>query len=461
MEGRVLEALNKALSRVRVADSYDVLYNFGGLPYRITSPDGYLQVDEVKEAELPSVLASTSTRLVFQDDIAALKAHKEEDVPGLLDQRLLQVQGDGGQFRALQQELGPHVRKLMAELHREVDIDDASIQALLKEVKQSEKTLLEEGNHVPGLVPASMVSRMVDGEPVTDYYTFSHKYMKPPNLKWLMFSALSTCSGNVGQTNYGAANIFMEMLTYNKRITCPFHEAITMQWGVVGGIGMRVKAFGSQDFMVNTVAESDYITLEDSRRILLAMTTMQLGIENVIANIFDAAAKAMFLGQQPPSGEGMAVSPELPRHSEWSVQGGGLAHVGQRDQLHDTLATETKEPAAERATEPAKAAHLIAGTWDDWVAHKMSWDPAQGCHVFKVRIRQPGAAGFQVVRDTTSQQHATKPRKLRCTRPAFTIKRSAAGELWEVRLFLKEGGIAKKVDWVSHGIVAEPVLAGA
>mmetsp|Transcript_22622 Transcript_22622/g.51754 ORF Transcript_22622/g.51754 Transcript_22622/m.51754 type:complete len:457 (-) Transcript_22622:74-1444(-) len=452
MEGRVLEALNKAFSGVRVSVGYDVLYDVGGQAYRITSADGYLHVDEVKATDLVDALASTSTRLFFQDDVAALKAQREEDVSGLLDQRLLQVQGDGAQFRALQEELRPHVRRLTSQLHREVDTDDASIQALLREVKDSERALQEAGNGVPGLVPAAAVARIVDGEPVTEYYTFTDKYMKPPNLKWLFFSALSSCSGNVGQANYSAANAFLEMLTYNKRITCPFHEAITMQWGVVGGIGMRVKAFGSQDFMVNTVAESEYITLEDSRRILMGMTSFRLGIENVIANVFDASQRALFLGQPPPAGEGMAIHAEVERHLlECPSQNhsAGAACMDHSVQQPKVSATVTKEQPAD----PAKAAHLIAGTWDDWVAHKMSWDSAQGCHVFKVRIRQSGCAGFQVLRDTSSHQLTSKPRKLRSTRPAFTIKRSAAGELWEVRLFTKDGGVGKKVDWVSHGVV--------
>jgi len=458
----MLTALNQAFAGIRVSEGYDVLYNAAGTCYRLTSPTGHLVVEEVKESDLAAVLAETGTRLVFRDDVSALKAKSADAVAELLLQRKLEVQGDGGQLRALKLELEPYYQGLQREVDQQakslgIAADSESVQSFLEEVAATERATRTDGNGVPGFVPAAMVRRMVGGEEVVEYAMVSDKYMKQPNLKWLMFSAFSTSMGNVGQSNYSSANIFMEGVTYHKRTATPFHSACTMQWGVVGGIGMRVKAFGSQDIMVNTVAESEYLTLEDSRRILATMLTTRLNIENVLANVMDAATRAAILAQTPTPGEGPALStPDASLadgRREKSPQEESQPAPPQPTQSTESPSGAQTGPVNEEATAAESGpVHLIAGTWDDWVAHAMEWDAAQGCLVYKVCIDQPGPAGFQVVRGS-SDKHQAKTRRLRSTKPAYTIQRAVAGELLEVRVFLKEGGCgAKRVDWVSHGV---------
>lgn len=67
--------------------------------------------------------------------------------------------------------------------------------------------------------------------------------------KSVQFSALSTMSANVGQANYVAANSYLDKLPGFQR---PHIDAVTLMWGAVGGIGMRWKAFASQDFLNKT-----------------------------------------------------------------------------------------------------------------------------------------------------------------------------------------------------------------
>merc|ERR1719491_1370354 len=76
---------------------------------------------------------------------------------------------------------------------------------------------------------------------------------------WLLFSAGSTMFGNVGQSNYCAANCLLDAQTFSYRQTnYDNFEALTIMWGAVVGLGMRWKAFASQDFLGGTDMTFDY-----------------------------------------------------------------------------------------------------------------------------------------------------------------------------------------------------------
>merc|ERR1719162_2949998 len=68
---------------------------------------------------------------------------------------------------------------------------------------------------------------------------------------WVFFSAVSSLTGNMGQTNYSAANMVLDALTFNKRQTDATQSfyPVALMWGAIADIGMRLKAFGSQDFL--------------------------------------------------------------------------------------------------------------------------------------------------------------------------------------------------------------------
>lgn len=67
--------------------------------------------------------------------------------------------------------------------------------------------------------------------------------------KSVNFSALSTMSANMGQSNYVAANSYLDKLPGFQR---PHIDAVTLMWGAVGGIGMRYKAFAENDVLNKT-----------------------------------------------------------------------------------------------------------------------------------------------------------------------------------------------------------------
>merc|ERR1712032_1006501 len=89
-----------------------------------------------------------------------------------------------------------------------------------------------------------------------------------PQHTWLMFSASSTPSGNMGQGNYTAGNAYMDALTWQARSDRGLcSNPITMMWGAVAGIGMRWKAFATMDF-TNETPEMQF-TIEESANVLL------------------------------------------------------------------------------------------------------------------------------------------------------------------------------------------------
>merc|ERR1719261_2075011 len=70
----------------------------------------------------------------------------------------------------------------------------------------------------------------------------------------IYFSAVSTLQGNFAQANYCAANCFLDNLSCWQRMAyTPNFKSTAMQWGMVGGIGMRLKAFGSNDVIAQSM----------------------------------------------------------------------------------------------------------------------------------------------------------------------------------------------------------------
>ena len=81
--------------------------------------------------------------------------------------------------------------------------------------------------------------------------------------KTVEFTAMSVMTANMGQSNYIAANSYLDKIPAFRR---PEIDAVALMWGAVGGIGMRFKAFASADFL-NATPEL-LLTIEDSCKVL-------------------------------------------------------------------------------------------------------------------------------------------------------------------------------------------------
>lgn len=89
------------------------------------------------------------------------------------------------------------------------------------------------------------------------------KYHPLQLTKLVFFSGMGTISPNIGQANYFAANCILDRITDRPR---PTIEATTLMWGGMGQIGMRLKAFGSQDVL--NAAPENLLTIYQARQIL-------------------------------------------------------------------------------------------------------------------------------------------------------------------------------------------------
>jgi|ERR1712096_371525 len=106
---------------------------------------------------------------------------------------------------------------------------------------------------------------------------------------WLMFSAVSSMFGNMGQSNYVVSNQVMDALTFSARqIRFQAFEAHTMMWGTVGHMGMRWKAFGSADMIYMTEGADDIVMMPFEAAIVLQTVFEGVCPEWFVANKFDS-----------------------------------------------------------------------------------------------------------------------------------------------------------------------------
>lgn len=70
-------------------------------------------------------------------------------------------------------------------------------------------------------------------------------------------------TANIGQANYCAANGFLDKMPQYQR---PEVDSVALMWGAVGGIGMRWKAFASEDFL-NDVPDA-LLSIEECGKVL-------------------------------------------------------------------------------------------------------------------------------------------------------------------------------------------------
>eukprot|EP00408_Alexandrium_pacificum_P063787 CAMPEP_0171171582 /NCGR_PEP_ID=MMETSP0790-20130122/9289_1 /TAXON_ID=2925 /ORGANISM="Alexandrium catenella, Strain OF101" /LENGTH=194 /DNA_ID=CAMNT_0011636435 /DNA_START=1 /DNA_END=581 /DNA_ORIENTATION=+ len=107
-------------------------------------------------------------------------------------------------------------------------------------------------------------------------------YYHVKSQKIVQFSALSVMTANMGQANYIASNSYLDKLPFFER---PEVDSVTLMWGAVGNIGMRWKAFASQD-MLNANPEA-LMSVMDAAKVLTMTTTRMDPPEWYAASFFD------------------------------------------------------------------------------------------------------------------------------------------------------------------------------
>lgn len=116
--------------------------------------------------------------------------------------------------------------------------------------------------------------------------------------KSVQFSALSSLLANFGQANYCASNCFLDKLPARQR---PEIDAVTLMWGPVGSIGMRWKAFASQDSLLSS--PDALLTINEASRVLRA-TMKAEPPEWYGVSLFDDATRGALLWARAGDGSG-------------------------------------------------------------------------------------------------------------------------------------------------------------
>jgi len=108
--------------------------------------------------------------------------------------------------------------------------------------------------------------------------------------KVVHFSASSTMTANIGQANYCAANSFLDKMPQFER---PEVDCVALMWGAVGGIGMRWKAFASEDFL-NDVPDA-LLSIDECGKVLHCTCVYLYPPEWVNAQKYDENTRKLVL----------------------------------------------------------------------------------------------------------------------------------------------------------------------
>merc|ERR1712032_446356 len=328
-----------------------------------------------------------------------------------------------------------------------------------------------------------------------------------PQHTWLMFSASSTPTGNMGQGNYTAGNAYMDALTWQARQDRGLcSNPITMMWGAVAGIGMRWKAFATVDFL-NQTPEVQFSIEESANVLLLAFAVKDIpewwgmmppiqmeqlqqmtgqapkGYDQElldstsddplgVAQTYPRASKSRFtegtrvrltdLQKNPAMNGRTGTLQEEVEEGKWRVTVDGILSDKLVNVQHlELLALSPRErkliPAVPK---PPTKIYSIAGTWDDWVPHDMNWDWKRQCFVFRIELGRSGQETFQITLGKAQEE------KWKTKGQTFTIgarEKGIEGDVYEVTMLLMDSGSCKSINWAkvdSHGAPVAGAICG-
>eukprot|EP00421_Protoceratium_reticulatum_P065286 CAMPEP_0168423166 /NCGR_PEP_ID=MMETSP0228-20121227/34168_1 /TAXON_ID=133427 /ORGANISM="Protoceratium reticulatum, Strain CCCM 535 (=CCMP 1889)" /LENGTH=198 /DNA_ID=CAMNT_0008437119 /DNA_START=45 /DNA_END=637 /DNA_ORIENTATION=+ len=97
-------------------------------------------------------------------------------------------------------------------------------------------------------------------------------------------------AANMGQFNYISSNSYLDKLPFYER---PELDSFTLMWGPVGAIGMRAKAFASQDML--NFAPENLMSILDASKILHMVTCRMDPPEWFNPCFFDMGSRESFL----------------------------------------------------------------------------------------------------------------------------------------------------------------------
>jgi|EP00427_Karlodinium_veneficum_P043035 hypothetical protein len=443
-------ALNKGLGAFNVAPGYNVMVTIAGRSYVVFSDaNGHLSVSVVPNSadSIARAMAQAHSRIIISSealDDSKFPVDAKEWGDVMMANRKLQYTGDIKMLDRLEKELGPHIAKLRDAVEAQGP-GSATV-----------KAAIEDYNH-------DLKARTTDA--MEAYYdpmqiAVSADTEQPLLMKcvqWLLFSAGTTMSGNMGQSNYAAANCVLDAMTFHMRQTNPDNfEALCLMWGMVIGLGMRWKAFASADMAYSMDTENvamdwyeaqltlrycvlfgnspewvhaskwDFasewgpngykakdpwgfgkgggVTMDSSD---LTFRSAKVPKEDVALSESNAEASWLFAGRRIRI-QDLELNPELNgtkgtlveevQKDLWHVAidgyGEKLLKVKNIAQIHTSTAAVETKVVSFRSQEQM----CLAGNWDGWKSHDMHWDSEHHCSTLDVTLVGTSAATFAIQR---------------------------------------------------------------
>mmetsp|Transcript_88207 Transcript_88207/g.285522 ORF Transcript_88207/g.285522 Transcript_88207/m.285522 type:complete len:730 (-) Transcript_88207:124-2313(-) len=177
--------------------------------------------------------------------------------------------------------------------------------------------------------------------------------------KIVYFSGFGTVMGGLGQSNYIAANCMLDRWS---SLTRTVVEGTTVMWGAIGGVGMRMKTFGSMDVL--NQAPENFLTITDSCKVLQVVCgRMDVPEWFAACNTEPAGREAMLIptagygsggGWKPGEDAGLAG---LGAARAWPGPDGGAAATG------PTVTGQPEQPEQPGAKEPPAPEDGPLGGW--------------------------------------------------------------------------------------------------
>jgi len=499
---KVLRGLNEELGNVRLSDKcYDGMTTIGNRSYHIKASEGKLAVSAVRPGDEASHLAQVRWREV-QDTRPSNSSQKPSEEK-LVQSRKQKVDGNVWMYNDLHKEVGSHLQRLRTIIEDGCPAMSEAEESQFKEkVKQNEHDMFANLDHY-GIVPMPQKGLQDPAFAWIDPYERASIQQQT----WLLFSASSTPTGNVGQANYTAANAYLDGITYQARQDRSLcSNPITMMWGAVAGIGMRWKAFATVDFL-NATPEVQFSIEESANVLLLAFAVKdipewwgmmppvmrevmltQMGqapkgydqelLDSTsedplgVAQTYPRASKSRFtegtrvrltdLQKNPAMNGRTGTLQEEVEQGKWRVTVDGilsdkLVNVQHLELL--ALSPRERKVIAAGPKPPAKI-YSIAGTWDDWVPHDMNWDWNRHCFVFRIELGRSGQETFQI---TVGKAQEKKWKTKGQTHTIGAREKGVEGDVYEVTMPLMESGSCKSINWTkvdSHGAPVASAICG-
>jgi len=300
----LLPAVNEAYGSLNVTREYNIEHYIAGNAYRLTANHGRIKIVQVAKDEVLPKQEPGWTRVCIEDDYTTIVLREKGDDAKIMEklnaQWKVSVLGNEDQLKQFNKEIDPH----RSTIDRKVEMAERDLkrQGLLAEDDQAgikEALRIAEQGTTPTArskkKPSSTAIAVPPQGPNKENDT-NHQSSLDKLTKWILFSAVSAMNGNVGQSNYTAGNCQLDTFTWQSRQMHPNSVDTTLMWGAVADIGMRWKAFASQDFLAGT---TNLFTVEDASKILHLTAIKDAPVEWVAAALFD-----MGIGGQQSQGGG-------------------------------------------------------------------------------------------------------------------------------------------------------------